>query len=79
MNIDYQLLEKQRDHLLSILWHDFKPAEDREDDPVPLDRELGWGIIHLLDDLLDKDYYRKNPKTFLRTQIINVDNMEKKD
>lgn len=79
MNIDYQLLEKQRDHLLSILWHDFKPAEDREDDPVPLDRELGWGIIHLLDDLLDKDYYRKNPKTFLRTQIINVDNIEKKD
>ena len=79
MNIDYQLLEKQRDHLLSILWHDFKPAEDREDDPVLLDRELGWGIIHLLDDLLDKDYYRKNPKPFLRTQIINVDNIEKKD
>ena len=79
MNIDYQLLEKQRDHLLSILWHDFKPAEDRESDPVPLDRELGWGIVHLLDDLLDKDYYRKNSKTFLRTQIINVDNIEKKD
>lgn len=59
MNIDYQLLEKQRDHLLSILWHDFKPAEDREDDPVPLDRELGWGIVHLLDSFLDKDYYEQ--------------------
>ncbi len=43
MNIDYSLLEKQRDHLLSILWHDFKPAEEREDQPVPLDRELGLG------------------------------------
>lgn len=61
MNIDYQLLEKQRDHLLSILWHDFQPAEDREDQPVPLDRELGWGIVHLLDDLLDQEYY-KNKK-----------------
>ena len=79
MNIDYQLLEKQRDHLLSILWHDFKPAKDREDEPAPLDRELGWGIVHLLDELLDQDYYRKNPKTFLRTKIINVDNIEKKD
>jgi len=77
MNIDYQLLEQQRDHLLSILWHDFKPTEEQEDEPVQLDREIGWGIVHLLDDLLDKDYYRKNPKTFLRTKIINVDNMEK--
>ena len=59
MNIDYQLLEKQRDHLLSILWHDFKPAEEREDQPVPLDRELGWGIVHLLDHLLDKNYYKQ--------------------
>lgn len=79
MNIDYQLLEKQRDHLLSILWHDFKPREDQESESVSLDREIGWGIVHLLDDLLDKDYYRKNPKTFLRTKIINVDNIEKKD
>lgn len=79
MNIDYQLLEKQRDHLLSVLWHDFKPPTEREDDPVPLDRETGWGIVHLLDDLLDKEYYRKNPKTFLRTRIINVDNADQKD
>jgi len=79
MNIDYQLLEKQRDHLLSVLWHDFKPPHEQEDAPVPLDREIGWGIVHLLDDLLDKEYYRKNPNAFLRTKIINVDNIEKKD
>ena len=79
MNIDYQLLEKQRDHLLSVLWHDFKPRKDQESESVSLDREIGWGIVHLLDELLDQDYYRKNPKTFLRTKIINVDNIEKKD
>lgn len=79
MNIDYQLLEKQRDHLLSVLWHDFKPREDQESESASLDREIGWGIVHLLDELLDQDYYRKNPKTFLRTKIINVDNIEKKD
>lgn len=79
MNIDYQLLEKQRNHLLSVLWHDFKPREDQESESVSLDREIGWGIVHLLDELLDQDYYRKNPKTFLRTRIINVDNIEKKD
>ena len=59
MNIDYTLLEKQRDHLLSILWHDFKPPQEREDQPVPLDRELGWGIVHLLDELLDQNYYKQ--------------------
>ena len=59
MKIDYQLLEKQRDHLLSILWHD---SQEREDDPAPLDRELGWGIVHLLDQLLDQNYYKKNLK-----------------
>lgn len=79
MNIDYQLLEKQRDHLLSVLWHDFKPPHEQEDASVPLDREMGWGIVGLLDDLLDKDYYRKNPKTFLRTKIINVDNIKEKE
>ena len=54
MNIDYKLLEKQRNHLLSILWDDLGK-------PVLLDRELGWGIVHLLDDLLDEEYY-KNKK-----------------
>jgi hypothetical protein len=63
MNIDYTLLEQQRDHLLSILWHDFKPPQEREDQPVALDRELGWGIVHLLDELLDQNYYKqKNGK-----------------
>ena len=76
VNIDYELLEKQRDHLLSILWHDFKPPQEREDDPVPLDRELGWGIVHLLDDLLDKDYYKKNPNHFIPTNVINFTNVE---
>lgn len=78
MNIDYQLLEKQRDHLLSILWHDFKPPQEREDDPVPLDRELGWGIVNLLDELLDQDYYKKNPNHFIRANVINFTNVKDK-
>jgi hypothetical protein len=32
MNIDHELLEKQRDHLLAILWHDFKPPQEREEE-----------------------------------------------
>lgn len=56
MNIDYQLLEKQRNHLLSILWHDDK---DPSLDVVLLDSEIGWGIIHLLDELLDQNYYKQ--------------------
>ena len=54
MNIDYELLEEQRDHLLSILWHDSKIGEI-SDEPVLLDTELGWGIVHLLDELLDEN------------------------
>ena len=49
MNIDYKLLEEQRNHLLSILWHDDKGNDQ------PLDQELGWGIVHLLDALLDEN------------------------
>lgn len=56
MNIDYELLEKQRDHLLAILWHDDK---DPSLDVVLLDSEIGWGIINLLDALLDKHYNEK--------------------
>jgi len=51
MNIDYKLLEEQRNHLLSILWHDDK---DPSLDLVLLDSEMGWGIVHLLDALLDE-------------------------
>ena len=50
MNIDYKLLEEQRNHLLSILWHDDKG----EGIHGILDEEIGWGIIHLLDALLDE-------------------------
>ena len=53
MNIDYILLEEQRNHLLSILWHDNKIGEI-SDEPVLLDTELGWGIVNLLDALLDE-------------------------
>ena len=55
-NIDYKLLEEQRYHLLSILWHDNK------DNPVELDEEMGWGIINLLDFLLDQNYFQEKEK-----------------
>ena len=58
MNIDYKLLEEQRNHLLSILWHDSKIGEI-SDEPVLLDTELGWGIVHLLDALLDENEENK--------------------
>jgi hypothetical protein len=51
MNIDYKLLEEQRNHLLSILWHDDKG----EGIYGLLDQEMGWGIVHLLDHLLDEN------------------------
>jgi len=51
MNIDYKLLEEQRDHLLSILWDDNKGEGVHK----LLDEEMGWGIVHLLDDLLDEN------------------------
>ena len=60
-NIDYKLLEEQRDHLLSILWHDNKIGEI-SDKPVLLDAELGWGIINLLDFLLDQNYFQEKEK-----------------
>jgi len=59
MNIDYTLLEKQRDHLLAILWHDDKG----EGVHGLLNEEIGWGIVNLLDELLDQNYYKqKNEK-----------------
>lgn len=59
MNIDYKLLEKQRDHLLAILWHDDKDPLLKKNFSVQLDSELGWGIINLLDALLDEHYNKK--------------------
>ena len=61
-NIDYKLLEEQRDHLLSILWH------DNQDNPVELDEEMGWGIINLLDFLLDQNYFQEKEKETNRIQ-----------
>ena len=60
MNIDYALLEKQRDHLLSILWHDNKDPLLKKNFRPELDSEIGWGIVHLLDELLDQNYYKQN-------------------
>jgi hypothetical protein len=55
MNIDYELLEEQRNHLLSILWDDNKGEGVHK----LLDEEMGWGIVHLLDELLDKNEKNK--------------------
>ena len=55
MNIDYELLEEQRNHLLSILWDDNKGEGIHK----LLDEEMGWGIVHLLDELLDKNEKNK--------------------
>ena len=54
LNIDYDLLKKQRDHLLSHVWHDSKSP------PQPIDEELIWGVIHMMDDLLDQNEKEKN-------------------
>lgn len=54
MNIDYELLEEQRNHLLSILWHDNKDPLLKKNFRAELDSEIGWGIVHLLDALLDE-------------------------
>ena len=55
MNIDYKLLEEQRDHLLAVLWHDGKDPLLKKNFSVQLDSEIGWGIVHLLDELLDQN------------------------
>lgn len=55
MNIDYELLEEQRNHLLSILWHDNKDPLLKKNFRPELDSEIGWGIVHLLDHLLDEN------------------------
>ena len=54
MNIDYTLLEEQRDHLLSILYGNHK------DEGILLNEETGWGIVHLLDHLLDENIKANN-------------------
>lgn len=53
LNIDYTLLKQQRDHLLGHVWEENKP-------PQPVNEELVWGVIHLLDDLLDNNEEKRN-------------------
>jgi hypothetical protein len=53
LNIDFDLLKEQRDHLLGHVWHHNKP-------PQPVDEELVWGVIHMMDDLLDQNENDKN-------------------
>lgn len=59
MNIDYELLEEQRNHLLSILWHDNKDPLLKKNFCPELDSEIGWGIVNLLDALLDENEKNK--------------------
>ena len=54
LNIDYELVRKQREHLLSHVWHDSKSP------PQPIDEEVAWGIIELMDNLLNQQESEKN-------------------
>jgi hypothetical protein len=52
-NIDFDLIKQQRDELLGHVWHQNKP-------PQPVDEELVWGVISMMDDLLDQNEQQKN-------------------
>ena len=54
LNIDYNLIKQQREHLLSHVWHDSKCP------PQPIEEEVAWGIIELMDDLLNQQDSEKN-------------------
>ena len=54
ININFDLLKEQRDHLLGHVWH------DNNQPPQPIDEELAWGIIYLMDALLDNNEAEKN-------------------
>jgi|SaaInlV_125m_DNA_1040241.scaffolds.fasta_scaffold52338_3 hypothetical protein len=54
ININFDLLKQQRDHLLSHVWHDSKSP------PQPIDEEVAWGIIDLMDNLLYEQESKKN-------------------
>jgi len=54
MKINYELIKEQRDHLLSHVWHDSKSP------PQPIDEEVAWGIIELMDNLLNQQESDKN-------------------
>ena len=53
-NIDFDLMKQQREHLLSHVWHDSKRP------PQPIDEEVAWGVISMMDDLLDQNEQQKN-------------------
>ena len=54
MKINYELIKEQRDHLLGHVWHDSKSP------PQPIDEEVAWGIIELMDNLLNQQESDKN-------------------
>lgn len=54
LNIDFDTIRQQRDHLLTHVWHDTKSP------PQPIDEEVAWGIIDLMDNLLNQQESEKN-------------------
>ena len=56
IKMNYELIKEQRDHLLSILWHDIKG----EGQHGLIDEDVGWGIVDLMDNLLNQQESEKN-------------------
>ena len=54
MKINYEQIKQQREHLLSHVWHDSKRP------PQAIDEEVAWGIIDLMDNLLNEQESEKN-------------------
>lgn len=53
LNIDYNQIKQQREHLLSHVWHDSKRP------PQAIDEDVAWGIIDLMDNLLNQEESQK--------------------
>ena len=53
LNIDYDQIKQQREHLLSHVWHDSKSS------PQAIDEDVAWGIIDLMDNLLNQEESQK--------------------
>jgi hypothetical protein len=54
LNINLDTLRQQREHLLSHVWHDSKNP------PQAIDDDVAWGIIDLMDNLLNQQESEKN-------------------
>jgi len=54
LNINLDTLRQQREHLLSHVWHDSKNP------PQAIDEDVAWGIIDLMDNLLNQQESEKN-------------------